>query len=279
MSTINIRMVACVIFTLMLVTAALAQQPETTPTPPASEPQYVQEKGFKTKIIEVKYRDPRSLYSVISNLGSGVRGAVINPNSDFKTLTVRDFPENIAVIEEAVKRLDTPESVRPDIELHVHILIASNSPIASNEHPSELNDVIKQLQATLAYKNYSLMASVIQHAKESGRISENSGVAEPKLFNVDIPPGNPIFYQYRLDSISVRADAGGQTQIVIPNFNFSMRIPLNVNDAEHPKIQYQNVGFSTPVTVREGEKVVVGTTTMGDKGLIVVLSARVLSAK
>jgi hypothetical protein len=57
-------------------------------------------------------------------------------------------------------------------------------------------------------------------------------------------------------------------------------VPLNVgNGGGGPQIQYQNVGFRTPVSVREGERVVVGTTTMGDKGLIVVLSARVLNAK
>jgi hypothetical protein len=42
------------------------------------------------------------------------------------------------------------------------------------------------------------------------------------------------------------------------------------------EIQYEHIGFNTPVSVREGEKVVVGTTSMGDKGLIVVLSAKVL---
>src|SRR5438128_2634158 len=199
MFSIHNRLMAAVVFTLMLAAVAFAQHPEAAPTPAPKEPEYVQEKGFKTKIIEVKYRDPMSLHRVISTLSSGVRGAAINPNSEFRTLTVRDYPENIATIEEAVKRLDTPEAARPDIELHVHILIASNLANASNEHPAELNDVIKQLQGTLAYKSYSLMASAIQRAKESGRGSGNSGVAEAKLFNVDLPPGNPIFYEYNLE--------------------------------------------------------------------------------
>jgi len=277
MFSINIRLTATLMLTLMLASTAtaIAQQPEAAPVAAPKESDYVQEKGFKTKIIEVKYRDPLNLYRVITTLGSGVRGAAITPNADFKTLTVRDFPENIATIEEAVKRLDTPEATRPDIELHVHILIASNAANASNEHPAELNEVIKQLQGTLAFKSYSLMASAIQRAKESGRVSGNSGVAEPKLFNVDVPAGNAIFYEYSLDSISIQAGVGGENKVQISNFIFSMRIPLNLGNS----IQYQSVGFRTPVSVREGEKVVVGTTTMGDKGLIVVLTARVLNAK
>lgn len=273
MFSINIRLTAALILTLMLASSAAAQPPQAAPMAAPKEPDYVQEKGFKTKIIEVKYRDPMSIHRVVMTLGSGVRGAAITPNEDFKTLTVRDYPENIATIEEAIKRLDTPEAARPDIELHVHILIASNTANASSEHPAELNDVIKQLQGTLAYKSYSLMASVIQRAKESGRVTSNSGVAEAKLFNVDVPAGNAIFYEYNLDSISIQAGAGGESKVQVSNFSFTMRIPLNLGNS----IQYQNVGFRTPVSVREGEKIVVGTTTMGDKGLIVVLSARVIT--
>ena len=277
MFSINNRLIATLVLTLMLATAAFAQQAQTAPTPSPKD-DYVQEKGFKTKIIEVKYRNPDALYQVLRNLGSGVKGSLVSPNSDFKTLTVRDYPENIATMEEAVKRLDTPEAARPDIELHVHILVAWNVAKGGNEYPAELNDVIKQLQGTLAYKSYSLMASAIQRAKESGRVSGNSGVAESKLFNVDVPAGSPIFYEYNLDSISVQPAAGGQSQVQVGNFGFNMRVPLNVGgDSGHPAIQYQNVGFRTPVSVREGERVVVGTTTMGDKGLIVVLSARVLN--
>ena len=278
MFSIKQRLIATLVLTLTLAAAVLAQQATTAPAPAAKEPEYVPEKGFKTKIIEVKYRDPMSLQRVIMTLSSGVRGAAITPNSEFKTLTVRDYPENIATIEEAVKRLDTPEAARPDIELHVHILIAWNVDKGGNEYPAELNDVIKQLHGTLAYKSYSLMASAIQRAKESSRGGGNSGVADGKLFNIELPPGSPVFYEYNLESIIVQPSAGGPNQVQITNFGFNMRVPLNVGGTSNsPAIQYQNVGFRTPVSVREGEKVVVGTTTMGDKGLIVVLSARVLN--
>ena len=48
-----------------------------------------------------------------------------------------------------------------------------------------------------------------------------------------------------------------------------MKVPLDVGDG---KVQYQSVGFETPVSIRQGEKVVIGTTTMRDKALIVVLT-------
>jgi|GEM_PF-319334 len=251
-----------------------ARAPQATPTPSPRGPEYVEEKGFKTKIIEIKYRDPNGVRQVIANLGSGFKGAVISSNNDFRTLTIRDFPENIAVIEEAVKRLDAPASAHPDIELHIHVIIASSTPTSTEELPAELTDVVKQLQGTLRYKSYGVMASSVHRASEGGQGVSNNGVAESKLFNVSTPGGNPIFYQYVLSPLSVRDGVGGAS-IEIGRFQFSMRIPLNLGGAT-TQIQYDNVGFNTPVTIRENEKVVVGTTTMGDKGLIVVVTAKIL---
>ncbi len=78
---------------LVLATAAFAQQPATNT--PAPTDNYVTEKNFKSRIFEVKYRDPNSLASAIKQLGSGFKGAAISSSSEFKTITVRDFPENL----------------------------------------------------------------------------------------------------------------------------------------------------------------------------------------
>jgi hypothetical protein len=63
--------------------------------------------------------------------------------------------------------------------------------------------------------------------------------------------------------------------VEIGMFSFNMRIPI-ITSGQTQQIQYDNVGFRSPVNIRDGEKVVVGTTTMGDKGLVVVVSARIL---
>jgi hypothetical protein len=246
-----------------------------TTAPSAKTPDYIEEKGFKGKVFEVKYRTPDSLASALSALGSGFKGATIRANDEFKTITVRDFPENIATIEEAIKRLDTPQPVRPDLEFRIQVLIASNTPSQGEEYPADLNEVVKQLQSTFKYKNYGLMFTSTHRTKEGGNGVSNNGVAESKLFNVAIPSGNQIFYEYYILQINVDNSTSAGTTVQIGNFNFGLRIPLVLGGAADPKIQYQNVGFRSPVSLREGEKVVVGTTTMGDKGLIVVLTVKV----
>ena len=234
---------------------------------------YVNEKGFKNKLFQIKYRDPNSLVQVLKLLGSGFKGATISVNQEYKTITVRDFPENLATIEEALSRLDVPQAARPDIELRVYVLLATSTPGGGGDYPAELNDVIGQLRNTLKYKGYSLLSSSIQRAKDGPTGVNNRGVAEAaKLTGATQPNANPLFYSYELKPISMDAAASGVPMVHVGMFNFEMRIPISVGT----EIRYDPIGFQTPVDLREGEKVVVGTTTMEDKGLVVVLSAKIL---
>lgn len=227
--------------------------------------------GLKSKILTVRYRNMRELGGVVKLLGSGRSGAAMSFNESFKTITVRDFPENIATIEDALKRLDIPEPIRPDIELRIHILIASNNANLNGEYPPELNDVIAPLRSTLNYKKYALLASAYQRTKGGGNLIENKGVADPKQISPDLPQGSVAYYNYSLQSFSFNAAAEtANSNIQIDRFNFSLTFPVNIGQV----VQNTQVGFATPLSIRDGEKVVVGTTTVGDKGLIVVLSAK-----
>lgn len=271
------KILAVIFFTLSLAPLALGQQDpgissKNTPAPSRKEPDYVEEKGFKGRVFEAKHRDPASLVGAINLLGSGFKGASIQYNSDFNTITVRDFPENIAAMEEALKRLDTPQPQRPEIEFRIHVLIASNTPLQSGDYPPELSDVVKQMQSTLNYKHYGLMTSSIHRTKEGPMGLSNKGVAENNLFKLPTPNGNPIFYNYNLGQIALDT-AASATAVQIGQFGFEMRVPLLVSAND---IRYESVGFRGPVNVRENEKVVVGTTAMGDKGLVVILTAKVI---
>jgi hypothetical protein len=268
----NRILLAAAVLTLLCSPAASAQQAQQTPTPDTS----VTEKGFRSRVFEIKHRDPVNLVRVLAPLGSGWRGAVMSSNEPFQTITVRDFPENIAAIEEAIRRLDVPEPARPGIEFHVHILIATQSPTYSppNEYPEELSAVIKQLQSTINYKYYHLMTSQVLRAKEQGmRQVSVKGVSALKLRADTEASKNPIFYDFRFENIILDTSAAGAAKIQIGQFNFAMKVPLFAGS--QGALQYETIGFNTPVNMREGEKVVVGTTSMEDKGIVVVLTGSV----
>src|SRR5205085_11786746 len=90
--------------------AALAQSEQSAQSAQKQEDNYVTSKMFQSRVFEIKNRDPINLSRVLGPLTSGFKGSVVLPNPEFHTITVRDFPENIAVIEEAIRRFDTPEA-------------------------------------------------------------------------------------------------------------------------------------------------------------------------
>jgi hypothetical protein len=245
-----------VIALLIVTTAAFAQEHKELDAAAA--------KQLRSKVFEIHNRDPRQIADTIRLLGSGVSGTGINVNPELKTLTVRDFPENIATMDEAIKRLDQPAPATPDIEFKISVLIGSKSPFASASVPDDLEPVVKQLQSALRYAHYGLMTTAIQRTKP-GDLVEGSGVAEATLLGLTPSQDRPVMYSYRMRRIAVN-----DSSIDMEKFEFSMRVPIAVKTGE---VQYQSVGFDTPVTLRNGEKVVIGTTSMGDKALIVVVTA------
>jgi len=256
---------------LIVITPSFGQQPApSAQTRP--EDNFVTEKGFKSKIFEVKYRDAESIAKVIRQLGSGFKGASISANSEFKTLTVRDFPENLATMEEALKRLDTPASPRSNIELHMHVLLASNSSASASPGsasvPAELKDVLTQLRATLNYANYELATSVVQRLTETSRGLRGKGTAE---ISKSPAPGTSgmLPYEYLINWVTLTSTASGATIVQISEFSFTTGLTSSTQD--------NRTQVQTALNLRDGEKVVVGTATLGDRALIIVLSAKVIS--
>lgn len=260
---------------LTFVGGSFAQQ--TTPQPaPKAEDNYVTEKGFKSKVFDVKYRDADSLGRVLRQLGSGFKGAALTSNSEFKTITVRDFPENLATMEEALKRLDVPGTQRPNIELHMYVLLASNSTASTAnqnaEIPAELKGVLAQLRETLNYRNYDLATSIIQRLTETQRGLRGKGMAD--ISRAPNPTESAqLPYEYSITSVTLTSGPAGAPALQIGEFAFSTGWSAAANKVgldDRTQIQ-------TTLNLRDGEKVVVGTATLGERALIVVLTAKFIS--
>lgn len=263
MFTSKFKFAAVIALAFAFAPAAPAQQPASTPAPD----NYVNHTSFKNRIVEVRHRDPESLISVLRLLTSGHKGASVSADRTFRTITVRDFPENIAAVEDALKRLDTPEGARPEVELRMHVLIASNADGASGQLPADLKEVVSQLQSTLSFKNYYLLTTILQRTKErpgySPAFINGDGSAQATI------PGAGVInyrYSYQASSLSLSSTPAGGTTAQIGAFSFNL-------DGGDPG---GKATIRSDVGLREGERVVVGTAGLKDKGLIVVLTARLI---
>ena len=249
-------------FTLAAPSSARDAEPKPTPDPDAN---YVTEKGFKSKIVEVKNRDVSDVAQTLSLLGSGAKGAGIYPNRTLKTLTIRDFPENVAAMEDALKRLDVPQPAAPrlDVELHMYVILAGRGETAApaGPVPAELTRVLEQLQKTLSYKSYGLAASIVQRFSGTEGGPMGSGVTEvpgpsPSFKNVEME------YLYGLRDTSVSQDDSGQALLRVNQFHFEC------------KIGGESATITTALALRLGEQVVVGTSNLQNRGVAVVISAK-----
>jgi hypothetical protein len=260
---------------LLLSTSVLSQQKQE----PAKSPEYVDIPTFKGRIFEIKHGDPHRIASIIEPLGSGFKGATIKPSREPKLITVRDFPENIAVIEEAIKRLDVtpppppppppPSNNRPpNLEMRLFLLVASNKEGASNPYPDELKDVLKQLQSTLNYKNYYLLTPIVQ------RVYAPAGARGEGITTV----GEPLFiknvnarYTYTIQRFRTEPPHIDKGNFLLDHFEFKISGVTNEDNA-----LFGYAGISNQLMIRDGEKVVLGTASLLDKALVLVLSVKVV---
>ena len=256
---------------LVLLAVVLASPADAQPAPApraeaAREEAFVTEKGFASRVFEVRHREPSDLAAVVRPLGSGYRGATVSANRDFKTISVRDFPENIAAIEAALKRLDVAEAPRRDVELRLWVLVASSGEAAAGRFPEDLKEAVAALKTTLTYRSYSLASTFVQRVRDGARGIQGEGVTE--LASAP-PPGeaqkkaNAMQLEYRITSLSLEPGENGPATVRLDGFALTL--------AGQGRAQLR-----TDVTLRDGEKVVVGTSTVQDKGLVVVVSARVI---
>lgn len=263
------RKAMLIVMVLVCSVTALAQTP--------AEPKKEEPRKFQVKMLEVKYRNPQTLANALYSLRSGAGGSEITPNNELKTLTVRDYPENIIVIEEALKKLDQPEAAPTSLQIQMYLIQATNDATDKGSFPKDMEPVLTQLQATLKYKGYRFLNTYISRVNDGGSV-ESSGMGDPKLA---LSTQTPAFLTYKMQGVRLATDLSGKEAIRIGRFNFSARVPIIVGSGgsgSSNNIQYQDIGLNTELSTREGEMAVVGTTDLGttDGAFIVVINVKKL---
>ncbi len=203
---------------------------------------------WPVKMFQVKYADVKQLRDVLN-----VFGAFISADTHLKVLTVRAPERILTTIEESIKLLDVPPVPARDIELTVHLLIAS-AQAAAGALPVELDPAIKQLKAIFNYKGYRLLETLLVRTRED-QAADLSG------YLPSIDAHESVVYTFHINSARITAD--GKDRVFHIN-NLQLRI--------------RHAGITTDIDVREGQKAVVGKANLetSDNALILVLTAKVV---
>jgi hypothetical protein len=258
---------------------AQAQTPAgKTPTQaaaPAPDPDYVTTRAFKNRLFRIQHRSAYQLRDILRPLGSGFKGAEFSATESdgMKTISVRDFPENLAAMEEALTRLDVPMAAPREVELHLHVLFASKQEGPSEGVPDELKEVLAALKSTLSYRSYTLGTTFVQRAA-SGSLPFTQGGRGQVEVKVAHPKGErettPVRLDWAISELQLEATPSGPANLILNKFDFTASEGVGAANTDLARMR-------TNLSMKDGEKVVVGTTTIKDKGLIVVLTAKVLN--
>jgi hypothetical protein len=169
-----------------------------------------------------------------------------------------------------------------NLDTQLYLLVGTDQSVADAKLPAALDSVIRQLRASLPFKNYRLAATLINRVKNNGRLNLK-WIGGPLIVTAAASSGAPpSFNEFRVNTVTLVADARGQQVVRMEGFGFGARIPIQTTQTvastgnSFPVINYENTGLNTDISMREGEPVVVGTLNVGPSGdaIILVMSAR-----
>jgi hypothetical protein len=215
------------------------------------------------KLIELKYADVHLIRPLL-----GGYSAHINAGASDRVFTVAGTKEVVAEIEEMIKKLDVPE---PDIELTVYMLVASAQPDGTTALAPELDPVIKQLKGVFSYRAYRLLDSFVLRARV-GHGADSDGFLTALAANM--PGGAQTTYSFFFRNSAI-SGVDKNRVVRLDDVRLRVRVP----HASGGGVNYSESAIHTDFDVREGQKVVVGKSSLvdgSDGALILVVSAKIV---
>jgi hypothetical protein len=168
-----------------------------------------------------------------------------------------------------------------NLETQLYLILGTNQAVPDSKIPSSLDPVIKQLRATLPFKNYRLATTLINRVKNEGKL-EIVGIGSSLAATPE--PGQPITRSsFRVRDIRLFRGSEGQLMVQVAGFGFNASIPvvangaaIAANNAAPPVFAYEGASLGTDISMRESEPVIVGTLNVGPSGdaIILVLAAK-----
>lgn len=171
-----------------------------------------------------------------------------------------------------------------NLDTQLFILIATNQDVGDPKLPAALESIVRQLRASLPFKNYRLAVTLINRVKNEGRLNL-TWIGDPLFNSASTASGGtltPSFNDFSVNSVKLVRDGAGREFIRMDQFRFGARVPIQIGQTvastgnSFPVIHYEPTGISTDISFREGEPAIVGTLSVGPSGdaIILVMTAR-----
>ena len=220
---------------------------------------------LKIEFVRLKYIKARQAYELLQSYQSLSFGR-IRIQSELNIITVQDTPEIVEKMLALLKKID----VKPvDILFTVDLIlgIGESSKDASNvsrllkakEHDKKLESdpLIRELKKVLSYKYYNKVGSSFLRVQDGGYSDHRIG-------------GSDLDLELRLVPRYVREEKEDVFQLELRLRQFTGYV--------HEGIKKYQTLINTPLTIKSGERTVVGVSKLdgGDKALILILQGKIV---
>lgn len=174
------------------------------------------------------------------------------------------------------------ETDETNLDTQLYLIVGTNAEVDDSRMPAALDPVIRQLRATLPFKNYRLAATLINRVKNEGKL-DLSWIGGPLASPAGAASSaTPSFSNFKVRQVKLVRSTDGHQVVQMAGFHFGARIPIQTsgaiaaNGAAFPSFNYETTGVATDISMREAEPVIVGTLNVGPSGdaIILVVSAK-----
>ncbi len=250
----------CVLTLLAL--PILAQEADTGQKPSST----ATNEELVTRIFRIEYADIRDLASVINIFGGRVQA-----EPDLGVVGWTGPASLLPAVEAAIASLDVAPMPEPNVELTVYFLIATRDGAGASLVPAPLDGVAVQLQEVFGYGSVQLIESTAMRVRPGSRGDLNGFLPQR--------PGESIEarYEFSFRQLKVTEDERGRS-IRLDGLQASIQTPRVVVESGEPTTRSVETGIRTDVDLREGQKAVIGKTTIegGAEAIFVVVNGAIV---
>src|SRR5215204_4926428 len=122
-----------------------------------------------------------------------------------------------------------PQVDETNLDTQLYLIVGTSQDVGDAKLPSSLDSVVKQLRASLPFKNYRLAATLINRVKNEGRL-DLSWIGGPLASLANATPVlTPSFSQFKVGLVHLVRASDGQLMVQMQRFNFGARVPIQTS--------------------------------------------------
>ncbi len=218
---------------------------------------------MKQELVKLNYIRANDILPLLGPLSS--RDGRINMATNGTAISLSDYPDNVAKMISVIKEMDVKQ---PDVLFTIQLVLASEDGAAKTDEALANDPIIKELRGFLKYKGFNLLDTSLVRALNP---QSSEVIMGPRgEFSLELRP-----YSVNAGAVQVfvrlRQRLGGGAIEESPQEKAGMVKPTVAPIGVQTLIE-------SNLSLKSGDKTVVGVsrTSGGDKGLILIIQAKIV---